>query len=109
MTTKHTPAPWKIEASAAAMSTQQQDYLITYSDGDGLRSHIARLFDNALCTEHGTTLDNAKLIAAAPEMLDALRAIADYVAVNEMTTAPAFPVAPEKMKEIARTILARFD
>lgn len=60
---QHTPEPWKIESVAAAMSTNQRDYLITYSDGE-LRSHIARLFDNSLCSEHGTTEANARRIVA---------------------------------------------
>jgi hypothetical protein len=39
----------------------------------GLRSHIAELYESALCEEHGSIETNARLIAAAPTMLDALR------------------------------------
>ena len=74
METKFTKGPWTIEPVAAYLSTQQQDYLITHSSED-LRSHVCRLFDNALCYEHGATEANAHLIAAAPDLLAALNAI----------------------------------
>ena len=66
MTTLHTPAPWHLQKL-------ESDFLIVYSDGV-IRSHVARLFDSTLCEEHGSLAANARLIAAAPQMLSALRA-----------------------------------
>lgn len=67
-TPSHTPGPWTIDAYAEG----KHDYLVTHSSG-GLRSHIARLYDSALCNEHGATEANARLIAAAPDLLAACR------------------------------------
>ncbi len=71
--TQHTPGEWKEEHISA------DDYIITYSDGN-LRSHIAWIRDGALCEEHGITKANARLITAAPELLEALR---DLYALTE--------------------------
>lgn len=78
---KHTAGPWQIEPVAATLSTNQSDFLITHSDGE-LRSHIARLFDSSLCDEHGTTSANARLIAAAPDLLAALEDLVGYAAAE---------------------------
>lgn len=64
MKTLHTPSPWHLHKS-------ESDFLIVYSDGV-IRSHVARLFDSTLCEEHGSLAANARLIAAAPDLLDAL-------------------------------------
>jgi hypothetical protein len=65
-TTQHTPGPWKLEITDTG-------FRVIYSDST-LRSHIAALHEAALCEEHGDTFANARLIAAAPQMLEALRA-----------------------------------
>ena len=69
MNTRHTPGPWKIEQGTNG------DAVITHSDTE-LRSHVARIYAATLCPEHGTVEDNARLIAAAPDLLEALQAIA---------------------------------
>jgi hypothetical protein len=71
METKHTPGPWKL------IKTDRNDIVVSYSDG-GLRSHIATCHNQLLCEEHGNLLANARLIAAAPDMLEALKAIFNY-------------------------------
>ncbi len=59
---KHTPGPWQW--------TQHFDPTISiYKDGFG---QIARLYDSSA----GTGKANARLIAAAPDLLDALKSIA---------------------------------
>lgn len=64
---KHTPGPWNI---AGGNANERTDVIKT---GPGYVSHIARLHDQWICDEHGgTAFDNARLIAAAPEMLEAL-------------------------------------
>lgn len=57
---QHTPGPWTIVK-------ESNDAIIRYSDGE-LVSYVARIYDTALCAEHGTIDANARLIAAAPEM-----------------------------------------
>lgn len=70
MTTKHTPGPWRIEFGDSVYS--QADYAALSQ-----RGHTA----HALCTIHaiptskGDTDANARLIAAAPDLLAALRKI----------------------------------
>ena len=63
---KHTPGPWQW--------TQHFDPTISiYKDGFG---QIARLYDSSA----GTGKANARLIAAAPDLLDALYLVRDYIA-----------------------------
>jgi hypothetical protein len=64
------PAPW------ARIENTNHGIRLTYSDGM-LRSHVADLFTAALCEEHGNLEANARLIAAAPDLLDAVQAIVD--------------------------------
>lgn len=73
---QHTPGPWIIEYTAASLSTLKRDFIITHSD-ENLRSHICRIFDASLCPEHGESQANARLIAAAPELLEALEKARD--------------------------------
>lgn len=58
-----THGPWIVEQSLTG-------FIVTHSDGE-LRSHIATCEDFRLCPEHGTTADNAKLIAKAPLLVNA--------------------------------------
>jgi hypothetical protein len=67
MKTLHTPAPWHLHKS-------ESDFVIVHSDGEN-RSHVAKLFDSTLCEEHGSISANARLIAAAPDLLNALKAL----------------------------------
>jgi hypothetical protein len=62
--TLHTPSPWHLQKS-------ESDFIIVHYDGEN-RSHVAKLFDSTLCEEHGSLSANARLIAAAPDLLDAL-------------------------------------
>lgn len=63
--TKHTPGPW-------TTYTLNDSVNVEYCD-DNLRSIIARVREADLCPEHGTTEANARLIAAAPELLEELK------------------------------------
>jgi len=66
-THKHTPAPWHLHKS-------ESNFIIVHSDGENI-SHVARLFDSTLCEEHGSLSANARLIASAPYLLDALQTL----------------------------------
>ena len=68
-TQTHTPGPWAVRHTDNGLR-------IVYSDGE-LRSHVADLHSMSLCDEHGSLRANASLIAASPDMFDALRAIVD--------------------------------
>jgi hypothetical protein len=73
MKTLHTPSPWHLHKS-------ESDFVIVHSDGEN-RSHVAKLFDSTLCEEHGSISANARLIAAAPDLLDLLEAAAARVQI----------------------------
>ena len=64
----HTPGPWKVRVSN---NGALRGYSIERED-ETLRSIVARNWEHELCEEHGNSLPNAFLIAAAPELLEAL-------------------------------------
>jgi hypothetical protein len=64
MKTHHTKGPWIVVGT-----------YVERHDGDGIYSRIAACYDTMICEEHGgTALANARLIAAAPDLLAALKA-----------------------------------
>lgn len=77
-TMQHTPGPWEIYL---ANTSNEGDLIIKYTDQQNLTSHICRLYETALCEEHGTTEANARLIAAAPELFSLLVELAAHAAV----------------------------
>ena len=74
--TKHTEGPWVIEPDHRVGSIT-----ITH-ESQGLRSHVAVLPKMTLCEEHGMIEANARLIAAAPDLLEALEALTEEAFVN---------------------------
>lgn len=87
MTTKHTPGPWNIYFNS------QDDRVIRKMFEDGTESHVI-----ARCR---SGLENALLIAAAPDLLEALRC-----AVND---ADAWGLADDECDwlSIARAAIAK--
>ncbi len=71
MTPKHThvKGPWVIQRDYR----YDQDAYSIERKGDGLRSIVALMNDNWVCEEHGDLLSTARLIAAAPDMLQAVK------------------------------------
>lgn len=65
----HTPGPWKISHDSAGNHT------VSHTSG-GSMSIVADLKLWALCEEHGSIAANARLIAAAPELLESCEYIA---------------------------------
>lgn len=70
MTTfKHTPGPWMVSKNGAQGST----FLVWRTDTDQPQGDDFRNRGYALITKHVHGEANARLIAAAPELLEALR------------------------------------
>ena len=70
MSAQHTPAPWSVEVDH---SSNSPEFIRTYVDGE--------MYDLAsvLCDETGNATANARLIAAAPDLLAAAQcALADF-------------------------------
>ena len=64
----HTPGPWCIVGDNSTATVVRT--------GDGIATHIAKLHEQWICDEHGgSVLANARLIAAAPELLQALETL----------------------------------
>jgi hypothetical protein len=61
----HTPGPWGVRK-------HEKGFVVYYSDGE-IRSNTAQCYDNTVAEEHGTAEANSLLIAAAPDLLDALQ------------------------------------
>ena len=73
MNTKHTPGPWEmvqIGADAGQIN-------IRHATETGT-SYVARIWDIQLCEEHGDFKANARLIAAAPELLQELSRVVSW-------------------------------
>ena len=75
--TKHTPGPWVVRNMSDAMA---EKFTVERLSDNGLRSVICRINDMEVCPEHGGTGSdaNAALIAAAPAMYEALRAMLEH-------------------------------
>lgn len=67
--TKHTPAPWRV--SGQKVTDQHGNQL--YSTRQDHSAAVWAAPDNYNCQERRVKLANARLIAEAPAMLDALR------------------------------------
>lgn len=78
--TQHTQGPWSIELNHA---TNTSEFIRAHIDGE--MHDIASL----LCDETGNASTNARLIAAAPDLLAALREIHDAVAMGEADFSPS--------------------
>lgn len=74
METKHTPGPWTVVKNGNSKS------LVRYSDGENV-TYVAQCNDMQFCPEHGTVEANARLIAAAPELLAALENLFEHCAM----------------------------
>jgi hypothetical protein len=75
---KHTPGPWAVEGSWSRPVTGEVGHIISYgvnSNGDGPQGTV--------CKTVGTSLDVARLIAAAPDLLEALKPFAAELGFGE--------------------------
>lgn len=86
---KHTPGPWEVVVnygdltvrSANARDTQDATYLEIVSEVGGLRTGLQ-------CLDWSEELANARLIAAAPELLDLVRELWSDVRDNSEEDEP---------------------
>ena len=89
MKSNFTPGPW---------TTKKIDigtYDVCRCGNDGLRTRVCRLHASQIEPEHGGTIEaNAKLIAAAPDLLAALERL-------------AHPMADDDDLDYARAIIAK--
>lgn len=68
--TKHTPGPWIVDHTEKGLIGKPATRII--SDGPVCTQTVAHLMDDAYLNGEGSTIANARLIAAAPELLKAL-------------------------------------
>jgi hypothetical protein len=68
MNTKHTPAPWAYAPSHPAKANDTEHVI----EMEGGSSPIAIVYSGGVGISHSQAQSNARLIAAAPELLDAL-------------------------------------
>ena len=83
----HTPGPWHCH-------TNGSEFSVTAEDHNGATCYLARI--DKFRTRHGDYADeaNAKLIAAAPELLEACKALGDYLAFMSSTGNKRYPFKP---------------
>lgn len=87
MNTQHTPGPWSVEIDHRN------------NDPEFIRAHVdGEIYDLAsvLCDETGNATANARLIAAAPDLLHALQMIDSNAAESV-----------EWIRRVARTAIAK--
>lgn len=82
MTTKHTPGPWRIADASQIIVAMDGARSIAYAAADR-----AQVFINANSVNE-TALANARLIAAAPELLALLKRIAEPYGVETRDDTP---------------------
>ena len=97
METKHTPGPWRVNDVVEAM------VLTDYPEEDGRRR------DDLLIARCGMHFADARLIAAAPDLLEALHGIADAAkeAMLPGTSANTKEILLSAISEDARAAIAK--
>lgn len=97
---KHTPGPWEFGGKFSREVYEKRDgiEICTVPQGDSFCA------DGCQCDECEERYANARLIAAAPELLEALSQI-----VNHATKYGGAPLAAVKMFDRARAALAKAD
>lgn len=99
MQSKHTPGPWRYVRANPSPTTGE------HMIGGGLPGYLAEVRD---CGS-GDVAANARLIAAAPDMLAALRAIAASEPAADCTMSAEWIAAHAKLCGFARAELARLN
>lgn len=100
MTTKHTPGPWYVGSGTYEGRNIYSVASVTDDEGFTYQPIVASAEDDGIkCWDA-----NARLIAAAPDLLEALQRIADG---QEMSGVFTFADVVLRYQEIARAAIAR--
>lgn len=94
---KHTPGPWFLEEPY----TGTNRYPVTFDRGDNSRGTIAECYGQGGTREEVTV--NALLIAAAPDLLEALEAISGWASDE----GPLAGKGPMSISAFARAAIAK--
>jgi hypothetical protein len=86
----HTPGPWEV---GSAIEIRAASGYVVARLGDPIHMH------------NEITAGNARLIAAAPELLESLRAMSDYI--ESLKWGQAWPGRPHAMADAARAAIAK--
>lgn len=110
MTTKHTPGPWKILKGKKGFLGQPET---EWKDQWEVRAEEPKMYGGTTVFNLGVSFDlynaqheaNARLIASAPELLEALKEILE----TNQKRRPGIPVArsANRMVEIAKQAIAK--
>ncbi len=89
---KHTPGPWNIAAPKEGGSLDQKEDRLICTKINNRLYHIAETFqyrNTGFNTPDGVSLANARLIAAAPDLLEALQLLwAEVEVANDEDLTP---------------------
>ncbi len=102
MNAKHTPGPWRDDPVRDNDTGDFADSRIEIRDDDG--GYIARAFAH---TNHGVLQANARLIAAAPDLLAALEELSDAVGSTAQATMYHYCRRVREAQEAARAAIAK--
>lgn len=101
---KHTPGPWKAHFNVPTAMIAGH---IIKTDNDLMRP-IASLWEGGGTKGKPTQIANAHLIAAAPELLEALRSLLAYTdMLDEGCAVSGNPVAEDPAQSAARAAIAK--
>lgn len=84
MKTNHTPGPWKVEI-------MDDIFIRAPKPTEGSRIGICSIISNGINQDFKTSIANAKLIAAAPEMLELIQWI------SKVTNSPEIGIRCDKL------------
>ena len=100
MTVKHTPGPWAI---FVPKSLSNDDMVYGIDTNNGIKSESVVLFDGGILKK-----EDARLIAAAPDLLDALKGIIGYFdSGNSVSVSQATIKASSDEIKAARAAIAK--
>lgn len=99
MTTKHTPGPWTAErADGGHPDFSYRPYLVR-----GTTGYCAQIHFGGSWPDNATANANARLISAAPELLEALKfLLADYRAIDGASLTGSMVPSIKAMAAIAK-------
>ena len=98
MKTEHTQGPWKVLEHARGRGRT----CVTTANGAPVQAVICEIDTKSVATDDATRLANARLIAAAPQLLEALYAALPCVEESEEFDKPHGP----KLSVTIRVLLA---